>query len=62
VFDQRLRFRADSDIDLAVEGGSLRAWKMSQQSEWRIDWVELDDQDASMADSIRSSGVVLYER
>ena len=62
VFDQRLNFREGSDIDLAVQGGSLRAWKLAQQSEWQIDWVELDDQDESMARSIQASGVVLYER
>ena len=62
VFDQRLPFRAGSDIDLAVEGGSIVAWKMTQQSEWKIDWVELDEQEESMVQSIVSSGVALYER
>ncbi len=62
VFDQRLPFRAGSDIDLAVEGGSIVAWKMTQQSEWNVDWVELDEQEESMVQSIVSSGVALYER
>ena len=62
VFDQRLGFRAGSDIDLAVEGGSIVAWKMSRQSEWKVDWVELGEQDESMVQSIMNSGVVLYER
>jgi len=57
-----LPFRAGSDIDLAVEGGSIVAWKMTQQSEWNVDWVELDEQEESMVQSIVSSGVVLYER
>ncbi|TVR94507.1 MAG: hypothetical protein EA428_00320 [Spirochaetaceae bacterium] len=62
VFDRRLRFREGSDIDLAVEGGSIVAWKMSQQSDWKIDWVELEEQDDSMLRSVQSAGVVLYER
>ena len=62
VFDQRLVFRAGSDIDLAVEGGSIVAWKMSMQSEWKVDWVELGEQDESMVQSIMTSGLVLYER
>ncbi|MFP4430992.1 MAG: hypothetical protein ACLFPV_07065 [Spirochaetaceae bacterium] len=62
TFDERLRFRESSDIDLAVEGGSLAAWQTSQRSPWKVDWVELDDQDESMIRSITTSGVVLYER
>ena len=62
TFDTRLRFRESSDIDLAVEGGSLLAWRIAQRSPWSIDWVELDDQDESMVRSVTTSGVVLYER
>jgi len=62
TFDERLRFRESSDIDLAVEGGSLAAWRISQRSPWKVDWVELDDQDESMVRSIATRGVVLYER
>lgn len=62
TFDNRLRFRESSDIDLAVEGGSLVAWQITQRSPWKVDWVELDDQDGSMVCSITTSGVVLYER
>ncbi len=62
TFDERLRFRESSDIDLAVEGGSLVAWQITQRSPWKVDWVELDDQDESMVRSITTSGVVLYER
>ena len=62
AFDTRLRFRESSDIDLAVEGGSLTAWQITQRSPWKIDWIELDDQDESMVRSITIDGVVLYER
>lgn len=62
AFDTRLRFRESSDIDLAVEGGSLTAWQITQRSPWKIDWIELDDQDESMVRSITTDGVVLYER
>ena len=62
TFDERLRFRESSDIDLAVEGGSLAAWRISQRSPWKVDWIELDDQDESMVRSIATRGVVLYER
>lgn len=46
----------------AVEVGSIVAWKMSMQSEWKVDWVELGEQDESMVQSIMTSGLVLYER
>ncbi len=62
AFDTRLAFRRSSDIDLAVEGGSTRAWKISRQSPWKVDWVELSDQPESMVRAIVESGVVLYER
>jgi len=62
AFDDRLRFRESSDIDLGVEGGSLPAWQITQRSSWKIDWVELDDQDETMVRSVTRSGVVLYER
>ncbi|TVQ22021.1 MAG: hypothetical protein EA383_16220 [Spirochaetaceae bacterium] len=62
TFDERLRFREASDIDLAVEGGSLTAWQICQRSPWKVDWVELDDQDESMVRSIMATGVLLYER
>lgn len=32
TFDVRLRFREYSDIDLAVEGGEIIAWQISQRS------------------------------
>ncbi len=62
TFDHRLRFSESSDIDLAVEGGSLTAWKIAERSSWKVDWVELDDQDRSMVNAIISDGVLLYER
>ena len=33
----------------AVEVGSIVAWKMSLQSDWKVDWVELGVDDASFA-------------
>ncbi len=62
VFDPRLRFRFSSDIDLAVEGGSLIAWKITQSAPWNVDLVALHEQDESMVESITASGVLLYER
>ncbi len=62
VFDPRLRFRSSSDIDLAVEGGSLIAWKITQSAAWDVDLVDLHEQDESMVESITASGVLLYER
>lgn len=62
AFDTRLPFRATSDIDLAVEGGSTLAWKISQRSPWKVDWVELSDQPQSMVTAIVESGELLYER
>jgi hypothetical protein len=62
TFDHRLRYSESSDIDLAVEGGSLAAWKIAERSPWKVDWVELDDQDRSMVNAIISDGVLLYER
>jgi predicted nucleotidyltransferase len=62
TFDNRLRFRETSDIDMAAEGGSLSAWQIAQRSSWKVDWVELDDQDETMVRSVTTSGVVLYER
>lgn len=62
AFDNRLPFRESSDIDLAVEGGSTRAWKISQRSPWEVDWVELSDQPESMVTAIVDSGMLLYER
>lgn len=44
------------------EGGSTRAWIISQQSPWNVDWVELSDQPESMVTAIVESGVVLSER
>ena len=62
TFDQALPYRQTSDIDLACEGGDIRAWKTAQASPWDVDWVELDDQEASMVQSVTSRGVLLYER
>lgn len=62
AFDSRLPFRERSDIDLAVEGGSTLAWKISQRSRWKVDWIELSDQRESMVKAIVESGVLLYER
>lgn len=62
VFELRQPFREDSDIDLAVEGGGLAAWKVSQSTAWRIDWVELHQQDESFVQAVRGRGVVIYER
>lgn len=62
VFDTRLPYRASSDIDLAVEGGTTLAWKMSRRTPWDVDWVELAEQPDSFADPIRAAGVLLYER
>lgn len=62
VFDTRLPYRASSDIDLAVEGGTTLAWKMSQRTPWDVDWVELSEQPDSFAAPIRETGALLYER
>ena len=62
VFDRRLPFRSFSDIDLAVLGGTTKAWKISQASPWKVDWIELDLQADSMVRAIVESGVLLYER
>lgn len=62
VFEARQPFREDSDIDLAVEGGSLVAWRLSQASSWKIDWVELDQQDDSFVESVKNTGVLIFER
>jgi len=56
VFEPRQPFRKDSDIDLAVEGGSLAAWRLSQASSWKIDWLELDQQDKAFAQAVRTVG------
>ena len=62
AFDERLPFRFSSDIDLAVMGAGIVGWKIAEQSPWKVDFVELEDQDQSMVDAITTSGVVLYER
>jgi predicted nucleotidyltransferase len=62
VFDERLPFRPASDIDLAAEGGTILAWKLSQKSSWNVDWVELEEQPESFAEAIRARGTLLYER
>lgn len=62
VFDERLPFRPASDIDLAVDGGTILAWKLSQKSSWKVDWVELRDQPESFAQAIKERGTVLFER
>ncbi len=62
VFDERLPFRSSSDIDLAVEGGTILAWKLSQRSPWSVDWVELADQHESIVRAVKENGVLLYER
>ncbi|MEX2444283.1 MAG: hypothetical protein WD492_11790 [Alkalispirochaeta sp.] len=62
AFDERLPFRFSSDIDLAVMGGTIIGWKITEQSPWKVDYVELEDQEQSMVDAITAAGVVLYER
>lgn len=62
AFDERLPFRFSSDIDLAVMGGTIIGWKIAEQSTWKVDYVELEEQEQSMIDAITASGVVLYER
>ena len=62
VFEPRQSFRKDSDIDLAVEGGSLAAWRLSQASSWKIDWLELDQQDKAFAQAVKNRGVIIFER
>ena len=62
VFDERLPFRASSDIDLAVEGGSILAWKLSQRTLWDVDWVDLSEQSESIVKAIKTTGMILYER
>jgi predicted nucleotidyltransferase len=56
AFDSRLPFRERSDIDLAVEEGSTLAWKISQRSRWKVDWIELSDQRESMVKAIVELG------
>ncbi len=62
AFEPRQPFREDSDIDLAVEGGSLVAWRLSQASSWKIDWLELDQQDEAFAEAVKKRGVIIFER
>jgi hypothetical protein len=62
VFEKWRNFREDSDLDLAAEGGTSKAWKISQTSDWKVDWVELENQDPDFAEQIRKKGTVLYER
>jgi hypothetical protein len=62
TFDEALPYRKDSDIDLAGEGGDIRAWKIASRASCKVDWVELDDQADSMVAEVTSRGMVLYER
>ncbi len=49
-----------SDIDLAVEGGDVLAlMSLVEDEEFAVDLVELTSCHGSMADFIRSQGVVL---
>lgn len=71
VFGSALRpgaMRADSDIDIAVEGTLFAEeyfalWRELEHAagDWTIDLVELD-REVRFADRVREEGVLLYER
>lgn len=71
VFGSALRpgaMRADSDIDIAVEGtlsaeAYFALWRALERaaSDWTIDLVELD-RDVRFADRVREEGMLIYER
>ncbi|MCS7290351.1 MAG: nucleotidyltransferase domain-containing protein [Roseiflexus sp.] len=71
VFGSALRpgaMRADSDIDVAIEGALsaeeyFALWRELEKaaSDWTIDLVELD-REVRFADSVRKEGMLIYER
>jgi len=57
------RFRMDSDIDIAVEGGSLSAMlDLAERSSFRVDLLAVEDMDERFAEIALSEGIVLHER
>ncbi|MDA8426809.1 MAG: nucleotidyltransferase domain-containing protein [Treponema sp.] len=55
-------FRADSDIDLAIEGGDiLAAMGIVESSAFHVDIVDLESANEGMRARVEAEGVTLYE-
>lgn len=56
------RYRADSDIDLAVEGGDrARLERLAASLEQSVDIVRMDELRPGILERVLAEGVVLYE-
>lgn len=63
TFEQWRQYRQDSDIDLALVGGSWgELWSLVPKSEFAVSLIELDSQPKAFAEQVLSQGVVLYEK
>jgi len=55
-------YRADSDIDLAVDGGDRPFLeRLAAGVPWSVDIVQLDDLRPGIRDRVLAEGVLLYE-
>jgi hypothetical protein len=60
VFEASRRFRMDSDIDLAIEGGDLyRAVSVVGNSSFKVDVIDITDSSDSFAQLVREQGTIL---
>ena len=61
TFDGSRPYRMDSDIDLAIEGGDLvRLLSIVEDSEFKVDLVDIAGADDGFARAIRAGGTRLY--
>jgi predicted nucleotidyltransferase len=56
------RYRVDSDIDLAIDGGDrTRLERLAMRIPQTVDIIEIDDLRPGIRDRVLTEGVVLYE-
>lgn len=62
VFEEGRSFSEISDIDLAIEGGDyFKAFKMAEDSVFRVDLVDLTGRESAFLKLIKDRGIVLFE-
>lgn len=63
TFEDALPFTLNSDIDLAVEGGSLLGlYRIAERSAFPVDLVDITSATDAFAERVRSRGRLLFER
>ena len=63
VFETWRKFRFDSDIDLALEGGNwFSAVRLTDHQDFQVSLIDLADVTPAFAASVKHQGIVLYEK